>query len=235
MEDAQAKLNSANNMQEAIGSILNSLTYHLLKKNTKNETQAPIKGEKELIEFKNTTYDFIQNLLIIIQQFKQQFSDTVDPVLLHMYRDNYLWLKNLCIELHRIITPSEPNRDVLSIAKALGVSLNDAPNFDGLRPDDTVYAEYLRCPNPNCPGKIGEDGIILHNEFGASVIICPKCKSKINVPVMSNSDVDTDSSVEDSSDVDTDSGVEEAIVEDNAGEKDGETALPSPTESSTDE
>ena len=194
MEDAQVKLKSANNMQEAVSSILNSLTYHLLKKNKSAETPAPIKGEKELTEFKNTTYQFIQNLLIIIQQFKDQFSDTVDPILLHMYRDNYAWLKNFVIEMHRVIAPTKPNRDILSIAKSLGVSLNDTPDFDNLRGigDNIEYAEYVRCPS--CQS-------VLQNARLSSKVICPQCKVNITVPTIND---DTDDSDTDDETIDSD-------------------------------
>lgn len=172
----------AANVDEGINTILRKVLYHLSKPNSDIKDSGPIRGANELGEFKNSLNQLIQNILIITQKFKEKYSDTVDPFLIRGYRENYLWLRNLAIELHRLIAPTvDLDGDNLKLAQSLGKSITDAPaNLEDMIDDDDdvgIFKEYVKCPV--C--KENKNDTTLQT-YGNKYISCPKCNAQLVVP-----------------------------------------------------
>ena len=101
-QDPDRKFSDAKNMSDGMNKILKNISWHLLKPG-EDEVTPPIPGIEDIQDFNNTINKLFQNVLLIIKTFKEKYSDTVDPILMNRYKDNFLWLKNLGLELHRII------------------------------------------------------------------------------------------------------------------------------------
>ena len=113
-------------VEGGVNTILRKILYHLSKPNSDIKESGPVRGADEFHEFKKTINQLIQNILIITQKFKEKFGDTIDPFLIRGYRENYLWLRNLTIELHRLIAPTtDLEGDNLKLAQSLGKNLQD--------------------------------------------------------------------------------------------------------------
>ena len=158
-------------------------SYHMLKsRENKRLKNPPIEGGYEMVQLSNNIKQLLKNTFQLIHTFKKQFNGTVDPLLLHTYADNYLWLRNLALELHRIIAPTESNQNLLAVAKSLGVGLSDSKKFNELSGPDIdgkLYYRFIKCPSCDT----------LLNTGGHHRIICPNCTSKVFVQEQSVSDV----------------------------------------------
>ena len=154
----------------------------LKSKESKRTKNPPIEGGYEMIQLSNNIKQLLKNTFQLIHTFKKQFNGTVDPLLLHTYADNYLWLRNLALELHRIIAPTESNQNLLAVAKSLGVGLSDSKKFNELSGPDIdgkLYYRFIKCPSCDT----------LLNTGGHHRIICPNCTSKVFVQEQPVSDV----------------------------------------------
>ena len=189
----------ANNISDGMNIALKNLSYHLLKPGEEDEKTPPIPAMDEITDFKNTIYNLIQNVLIIIKKFKEKYSDTTDPILMNLYKDNFLWLKNLSLELHRLIAPSwagnegDPDAEILEIARSLGESINNVKNADVDKFEDMSgpdidtnipqYYKYVICPGkyPNGHKKEGEVCDELLNTRGNRKVRCPYCETDLIV------------------------------------------------------
>lgn len=192
---------SASNMSEGMNIALKNLSYHLLKPGDEDEVTPPIPGMEDIKDFNNTINKVFQNVLLIAKTFKEKYSDTVDPVLMNRYQDNFLWLKNLALELHRLIAPSwagtegDPDAEILEIARSLGESKNNVDTFEGMSgPDiDTnipQYYKYVICPGKydDTHEKAGQDCGELLNTRGNRKVRCPYCNSDLIVGEIKNKD-----------------------------------------------
>lgn len=189
----------AKNMSEGMNIALKNLSYHLLKPGDEDEVTPPIPGMEDIKDFNNTINKLFQNVLLIAKTFKEKYSDTVDPVLMNRYQDNFLWLKNLALELHRLIAPSwagkegDPDAEILEIARSLGESKNNVDTFEAMSgPDiDTnipQYYKYVICPGKYAKGheKADKECGELLNTRGNRKVRCPYCNTDLIVGEIKN-------------------------------------------------
>ena len=199
---------SASNMSEGMNIALKNLSYQLLKPGDEDEVTPPIPGMEDIKDFNNTINKLFQNVLLIAKTFKEKYSDTVDPVLMNRYQDNFLWLKNLALELHRLIAPSwagkegDPDAEILEIARSLGKSKNEVleelpegsvgkfeemsgPDIDTNIPQ---YYKYVICPGKydDKHDKAGQVCGELLNTRGNRKVRCPYCNTDLIVSEIKN-------------------------------------------------
>ena len=117
-------MNKITSVQDGLNKLLSALYANLLETKTTDKIVSEIRGKEVFNEFNNTVIKIIENVLNIIKSFKEKFKEPLNPLLLRLYADNYLWLKNLTLELHRLMAPIDPSKE---LAAAFANSFNDAP------------------------------------------------------------------------------------------------------------
>ena len=147
-------MNKITSVQDGLNMLLSALYANLLETKTTDKIVSEVRGKEVFNEFNITVIKIIKNVLNIIKSFKEKFKEPLNPLLLRLYADNYLWLKNLTLELHRLMAPIDPSKKEL--AAAFANSFNDAPKslldiipaeMKRLIGDLLEYPEYIKCPN----------------------------------------------------------------------------------------